>query len=220
MDCSTWEELQLLRSEVFSEIKITTYKDKVIASYMARLLALTDDIFTLMNINQYSSVEILMRSVLETYIELRCVLEDKEYLESLELNAQLERRKYYKQFKYDNPFYGNESSEEVEEILSKIPNKNPMSVFDKFKKENEVDAYNTLYAFFCRFSHGGLQALASKHLGGSNVILQKQPPESWSKFVEESCLNVIVATLTEVLERFGANKCLTSKITAHKIEYA
>ncbi|PFG56357.1 hypothetical protein ATG66_2689 [Vibrio sp. ES.051] len=216
----TYDELIPVRDEVLSSIKMTNHRDKVVASCMARILGITDDIQILLISRQYSSLEILMRSVLETYIELKCLLEDESYIEKFDLNCQLEERKYYKQFKPDNPFYSGVSQEKVESILASIPNKKPMAVFDKFKKVNEVDAYNTLYAHFCRFSHGGLQALASKHFDDNNVVIQKSPSKESMKFIEESSFNVVIATLFETSLYFKASEDLTNQIASLKIEYA
>jgi len=127
----TFEDLSPLRNEVMESIKIESYRDQVIASFMARLLGLTDDIQALVLLKQYSAIEILMRSVLQTYIELKCTLQDLGYIETLELNAQLEKRKYFSQYKSNNPFYAETTSNEVDAILASIPNKRPLSIFDK-----------------------------------------------------------------------------------------
>ncbi|EHZ2730708.1 hypothetical protein K5N59_002929 [Vibrio parahaemolyticus] len=215
-----YDELLPARNEILSSVIINSHRDKVVASCMARILGITDDIQTLVISQQYSSIEILMRSVLETYIEIRCLIEDEGYIDKFDLNCELEERKYYQNFKENSPFYNGLSSEKVKSILESIPNKKPMAIFDKFKKVDEVDAYNTLYAHFCRFSHGGLQALASKHFDDNNVVIQKSPKKVEMKFIEESSFNVVVATLVAVSEYFSLTEELINKISSYKIEYA
>lgn len=168
-----WDKYITERNRALSPMKFTNDTEKFIWVLFVRINSLSDEIIFLVRNSQFSSSQILIRSVLETYIDLKCLVDDDLFIENL-LQAEIESEmKYLKHHDPCNPFYGTQSKEDIETKLKALNNKNDktkkLSIFDKFEKANELDVFRTVYNHLCRFSHGNMTALASKNFEDEQI---------------------------------------------------
>lgn len=145
-DC--WEELNRIRFKVFSSASHETQQQKYILLLAVRITELCQDSCELIRKNRPASVPIIMRSALESYIDLRCIIDDANHISKM--------NESFKHFK--------------EQVKPKD------KVFDKFKSAGEVSTYNGFYSFLCRSSHGNIESLVRDHTIDGVISIGHNPP--------------------------------------------
>jgi len=197
---TVWREFTEFRNKQSKLISFTDQRSKFILSYWARINALCDEIFVLINNDCFVSPQILMRSVLESFVELRCLINDEAYVEKVFSAQSNSEYLHLKDYSEANPFYkGTEpiSSEELKEL--KV-NQN-LTIKAKFKKAGCEELYSTIYNHLCRLTHGNISALASKNFEKDKVVISKKIKNSELRFILSSTINVAVSS-TELLFTF------------------
>jgi hypothetical protein len=202
-----WDEFISERNQLFSNSKFENNNEKFIWALFSRINSLSDEIIFLARNSRFTSSQILMRSALETYIDLKCLVDDDTFIDVL---MQAERKSeitYLKNFDHSNRYYGSISKDSVENKLSELNSSNDKSknfnIYDKFNKANELEAYKTVYNHLCRFSHGNLTALASKNFEDDKIKLNTSITDSELIFILSSSINLAIASSIEVSSKLG-----------------
>lgn len=127
----------------------------------------------------YSSVPIILRSLLEAYVDLDNLSKDPKYGYSLELSYLEESLKFLKEAKSDQNIYMTIIAEkpnldvridnfkkEIATLKSKgYKNINKLKKFQKANLENE---YRTIYNMLCCAAHNNYRSLRDRHMSSNN----------------------------------------------------
>lgn len=149
MDQTAWSSLNQLRLEAFKNILYKNLQEKYVALLMTRVTELCHDAFELIQLNRIASVPIIMRSALESYVDLMCLIRNPGHIE--EMNQS-----------FDNY---------ISKISGKSPKKNELKIWGKFKLAGESESYNNFYAFLCRSAHGNIETLVRDHAIGDAISI-------------------------------------------------
>jgi len=197
-----WGEYITERNRTLSPMKFTNDTEKFIWVLFARINSLSDEIIFLARNSRFSSCQILMRSVLETYIDLKCLVDDDSFIENLHQAERKSEMRYLDDYDHSNPYYWTQSKEEIKTRLITLKELNDttknLSIYAKFKKANELDAYRTVYNDLCRFSHGNITALASKNFEDEQIQFNCSISDHELRFVLSSSINFAIASAIEV----------------------
>lgn len=201
-----WDEFTSERNKLLSNSKFENNNEKFIWVLFARINSLSDEIIFLARNSHFTSSQILMRSALETYIDLKCLVDDDTFIDVL---MQAERKTeitYLKNFDHCNKYYASQSKDSVENKLKELNGSNDKSknlnIYEKFSKANELEAYRTVYNHLCRFSHGNVTALASKNFEDDQVKLKRSVSDSEIIFILSSSINLAIASSIEISSKF------------------
>ncbi len=197
-----WDDYVTERNRTLFPMKFTNDTEKFIWVLFARINSLSDEIIFLVRNSRFSSCQILMRSVLETYIDLKCLVDDDSFIENLLQAERKSEMTYLDDYDDSNPYYGTQSKEDIKTRLLSLEPLNDktknLSIFAKFKKANELDAYRTVYNDLCRFSHGNMTALASKNFENEQIKLHRSISDKELIFILSSSIGFAIASAIEV----------------------
>ena len=146
-----------------------------------------------------------MRSSLETYVDLQCLVDDANYLDVIK-NVEIDKEiKYLKHYSTDNNYYSQLDANEqrLEELKKNFDPKKCLNIFQRFEKANEVDAYRTVYNKLCLFSHGNFSALASDNFKNGHVVLNVVPEDPTMEFILSGTLRAAIGATLEILAYFN-----------------
>ncbi|API87296.1 DUF5677 domain-containing protein [Francisella uliginis] len=203
-----WDKFILTRDKLFSDIKFKNQKEKFILVLEARINSLTEELLFLARNSRYTSSQILMRSTIETYIDLKCLVQDDSFIDVLIQSERESEKKYLENFSPNNKYYGLQFENDVQNRLKKLYKDNDKSkhirIYQKFEKVGELDFYRTVYNYLCRHTHGNITALASKHFEDDKIKLNRSLiSNSEFTFILSSSINTAIASTLEVLEEFN-----------------
>jgi hypothetical protein len=203
-----WDKFILARDKLFSDIKFKNQKEKFILVLEARINSLTEELLFLARNSRYTSSQILMRSTIETYIDLKCLVQDDSFIDVLIQSERESEKKYLENFSPNNKYYGLQFENDVQNRLKKLYKDNDKSkhirIYQKFEKVGELDFYRTVYNYLCRHTHGNITALASKHFEDDKIKLNRSLiSNSEFTFILSSSINTAIASTLEVLEEFN-----------------
>jgi len=205
-----WDKFVAERNRLFSDLRYENNEEKFVWALFARISALSDEIIFLVRNSRYTSTQILMRSALETYIDLKCLVEDPEFIDVLMQAERKSEIKYLNNFELSNQYYGDQSKENIESKLKELNKLNDKSknlnVFQKFEKAKELHVHRTIYNSLCRFSHGSITALASKNFENDQIKLNSSISDSEFVFVLSSSINLAIAATVLVSTKLEINE--------------
>lgn len=191
--------------------------DRNIVTLYCSLIELTGCMIILLKENGKSGVPSIFRTILETYVEFKNLLNERTYgyhMEAIYLEQWL---KLLKEAKKGNPYLSSISKSpdldatilqhEKEFQDSKDRKYGPLSVCDRFKRCGMEYAYRSLYNMLCNHDHPNIRALIDRHLELEEdrffVVLYKgQPLEQFEPYIYHSCclLNDSGISLHEALD--------------------
>lgn len=160
-----WEDLIIIRHEAFSNIFPKNKQEKYVALLMTRVSELCQDSLFLLKDARVASAPILLRSALESYIDLMCVIKNDNYID--EMNKSFD-------------FYKTRLKGE------KVNFRELMSISNKFEIAGEADIYRGFYAHLCRSSHGNLEMLINFHTIGERISVGHVPNPDEVKMLKKS----------------------------------
>ena len=59
-------------------------QEKLVLVLLVRIVEFSQDCFTLLNANRITSVPIIQRSAVETFLDMKCMIRDKDYEKSMQ----------------------------------------------------------------------------------------------------------------------------------------
>lgn len=167
----------------------TTHKWHVnLVSLYGSILELSHSIQVLADGDSPVGIPILLRSMLEAFVDIRNLEADRTYGYHMDA-AYLEQwiKVLEEAEKGDNPYLkGMSEFEKFDDILSdyrtqleelKKKGFSALSHFKKFEKSNQVKEYRSIYNFLCCDAHNNMRSLVSRH-----VYLAGDQPESQIQF--------------------------------------
>lgn len=145
----------------------------VIALY-GSIIELTGSIIVLLNKRMASGVPILLRAILEAYVDLVNLLRNKQYGYHLEASYRKEFLKVLEEAKRGKNEYlaGIAEKPDLDEIISKwrkeqkkLESKgySALKQFDKFKRADMEKEYSSIYNLLCSDAHNNLRSLIKRH---------------------------------------------------------
>ncbi len=204
-----WCEFVEFREKNAQKLSFYDQRSKFVLSYWARVNSLCADIFILIQNLSYTSIQIIMRSSLESLVELRCLVLDSLHVEQIFSAENDAEYKHLKQHSALNPYYLATNALNNDELEELKPNKRPLCVADKFKKAGCEELYSTVYNRLCRHTHGNLTAIASKHFENNKVVISSSIKDSELLFILSSTINTAVIATHDLFEFYGIdNECL------------
>jgi hypothetical protein len=134
-----------------------------------------DSLYKLFEQERITAAPLLLRSMLEAFIDLKNLSNDQSYgyyLQSSNLKEWLKVTKAAGTLQ--NPYLdGLASAEGFDEQVSNWEKEledyrkegySPLNQFQKFEKAGMVNEYRSLYNFLCSYSHNNIRALTDRHL--------------------------------------------------------
>lgn len=151
-----WVGLLKFRDEKFKPLSHSNLQEKYILALGVRVTELCLDAVTLLNNCRTSAVPVVLRSALESYVDLKCCVNDISHPEAMT------KAQYWRFYE----FYKNVGSASAE-VYKKRGKK--LSVWERFKKSELVELYNGYYSVLSMHSHGNVGALVES--GSKNEMV-------------------------------------------------
>jgi hypothetical protein len=186
-----WDDLNTIRLEAFSKIFHENKQEKYVALLMTRVSELCQDSLLLLKENRIASAPIVLRSALESYADLMCVINEISYID--EMNKSFDFHK-------------------IKIKGEKVNFRELMSISKKFELAGEVDIYNGFYAHLCRNSHGNLEMLINFHSVGELISIGHKPNIDEIKRLENQSIALAATALIEGLKFLGKFKSQIIKL--------
>ena len=202
-----WASYIAFRNPYLGNLHFNNQYSKFILVLYARINALCEETLILVCNKCYVSPQILMRSTLESYIDLRCLLNDRSYIDCI-LAAEAESNyKYLSCHSPENPYYGNTEPVTPEKLGTlKLEKSKGLNIYERFQKAQCGDLYRTIYNNLCRHAHGNISALASKNFENDTVVFHRKISDSDLLFILSSTINIALSSTLDVLGFFNATE--------------
>lgn len=141
------------------------------------LLELSRALVTLLKLGDATGTPILLRSMLEAYVDLSNLVSDRAYVDRMGAAWQRQRLRLAKAA-HDrgegNPFLASIAGykdlpaelEEIKANLDKLKKEGAgeLTIRERFERAGEQDRYDSVYAHLCSHSHHNLNALKKRHV--------------------------------------------------------
>ena len=202
-----WTRFIEFRNHHIGSLNFNDSRSKFILVLYARINALCEETLTLVYHNCYVSPQILMRSTLESYIDLRCLLNDEEYINCIYAAEADSEHKHQSHHSPHNPYYGNSKPLSPERLESlKLEKSGGLNIYERFQKAECVDLYRTIYNHLCRHTHGNISALASKNFENDKIVFKRKISDTDLLFILSSTINVALSSTLDVFGFFNISE--------------
>ncbi len=139
------------------------------------LIELTSCIIILIDKKRFAGVPVLLRSLLEAFVDFKNICCDEDYVNYLEAKFHSEWLRVLNQAKNGkNLFLSHYSNwkdldsqlSEHESELDRLKNNgySPLNISQCFEKAGMADVYSSLYNFLCSEAHSNIRALIDRHV--------------------------------------------------------
>ena len=184
MSQGAFQELNSFRLKYLSGLETNTLHEKYVALLTIRVVELCQDSLELLCRKNAASTPIILRSALETYIDLLCLIKDPTYIDDMNKSFDFYKAKL--------------AGDKVN--WKELPN-----IYEKFKIAGEQELYNGFYAYLCRSSHGNLEMLAHFHSKNGELISgMEHEPATIRQFVNQT-MTVSTSALIECISFINSN---------------
>jgi len=202
-----WSDYVALRSPSLEKLNFYDQRSKFVLVLYARINALCDETLLLVTNHRYASTQILMRSTLESYVELLCLIKDEKFLESIYAAEADSEFKHLSFYSAENTYYrGSKEASQNELDALKSEKSKVINIYERFKKAGCEELYRTVYNMLCRFTHGNITALASKNFENNAIVISRKCSKSDLLFTLSSTINIALSSLIKVLEFFNVHE--------------
>lgn len=184
-----------------------------LVSLYGSLIELVGCILILIKNNAKLGVPSLVRTFLETYVEFHNLVRDPKYGYYIEASHLKEWIKLLRVAREGNNPYLAEilTLDDLNSIISdnekqfnelKKSNYKPLTIFEKFKRANMVEEYQSIYNFLCTESHSNKRALISRHADIMDndyelVFYKNYPNERYLQYFD-SCAGLLVSATIDI----------------------
>ncbi|TMO84681.1 DUF5677 domain-containing protein [Pseudoalteromonas spongiae] len=189
-----------------------TERDGFLLLLFVRINSLCDEFMFLVENRRLVSAPIVLRSILEAWLDFHCLLDDASYINDIIGSEAKELKKLYQSYSHNknSPYFQHLNAEFCAEMLSKINEYswgNNLNIYEKFKKYDLIDgkqsegAYRAVYGRLCMDAHGNLSALKLNHLkDNGQAISIKEHSESYLKFLITTAARAGIQSFISLLE--------------------
>ncbi len=142
-----WKDFEEVKRLNLQLVKFENMQQKTAVLLLVRVTELCSETMLLVNQGCICSAPIILRSALESYIDMSCVIKSERHLDEMR-----------------GSFQGYQSKKE-----GKKRNLQPMSIESKFKFAGKLEAYRGIYADLCLSAHGSIAIAVADHAAGNDV---------------------------------------------------
>ncbi|WP_136515947.1 DUF5677 domain-containing protein [Geomonas edaphica] len=146
-----------------------------LVSLYGSILELGRSLLPLLTSESYSAIPIVLRSILEAYVDLENICKDPTYGYSMDIKALKEELAFLDEAKKDNNVYMRIIAEapDLDERIAGIKAERKrlldrgfkdLNKFDRFTKAGLENEYRTIYNWLCCASHNDQRELRRRHL--------------------------------------------------------
>lgn len=144
-----WSEFCVFRDSHISDLHSYDQRSKLILALWARINSLCEDTLVLIDNNRSVSLQILMRSSLESFVDLRCLLVDDNFAKSIYASEANSEYRHLSHYEPESPYYNHTSQPSTEKIEALRSEKKESSTYNMidFKKQgalNFIERYTTI----------------------------------------------------------------------------
>jgi len=144
-------------------------------SLYGSILELGGSLIPLLDTEHYSTIPVILRSILEAYVDLENLCKDPKYGYSLEIKTLVEGLKFLREARNEKNVYLGMIAEapDLDERLSEMEAEKirlislgykDLNKFERFSKAGMENEYKTIYNWLCCASHNDYRALRERHL--------------------------------------------------------
>jgi hypothetical protein len=138
------------------------------------IIELSSSLKPLLISEHYSAIPVVLRSILEAYVDLENLCKDPKYGYSLEIKYLIENLKYLKEARNEKNAYLDiiAQAPDYEERLSNMEAEKKglfdrgykdLNKFERFSKAGMENEYRTIYNWLCCASHNDYRVLRDRH---------------------------------------------------------
>jgi len=141
------------------------------------ILEMSSAVIALLKEKQYSAIPVVVRNLLEAYVDLVNVIKSPHYLKNMIAAYQYQRNKIFRSALHhgqSNPYLealanSDDLQQEYDHITKELDDLkrdgfNPLGVKDRFDKTGLHQLYESVYALLCLHSHNNLTILERRHM--------------------------------------------------------
>jgi len=143
-------------------------------SLYGSILELCGSLIPLLETEHYSTIPVVLRSILEAYVDLENLCKEPKYGYSLEIKSIIENLKFLKEARNEKNVYLGKIAEapDLDERITKMETEKNrlmglgyknLNKFEKFHKAGLDNEYKTIYNWLCCASHNDYRALRGRH---------------------------------------------------------
>lgn len=143
-------------------------------SLYGSVIELSSSLLPLMKTEHFSTIPVVLRSILEAYVDLENLCKDHKYGYSLEIKYLVESLKFLKEARNEKNAYLEliAQAPDYEERISKMESEKnrllqlgykDLNRFQRFSKAGMENEYRTIYNWLCCASHNDYRALRERH---------------------------------------------------------
>ncbi|MGC6482673.1 MAG: DUF5677 domain-containing protein [Synechococcus sp.] len=195
-----WDEYVAIRNSRFQALQFFDQRSKFILVLYARINSLSEGILILLSSGNSASPPALMRSALESYIDLRCLVKDENYIDcmhALQASSDFRRRKNNSSDNpYCSPLDAPVLASELDELKAKTSKQ--LTIRQRFEKAECRDLYYTVYKHLCLHCHGNLTSLASKNFEKGKIVVNSRPSKVDLLVMFSATINLALDSSIEV----------------------
>lgn len=214
---------KLLAKSIEYSAKLTFNKEYqqhlYLVSLYCRIIELTHSCTILMKEKIISGVPIILRTVLETFADLKNLSDDEKYLNFMKAGYLKEWLRIFQEAKDgNNPYLGKISQienlkqvyAEHETELQNLKKKRyaPLSHYERLEKAGMVNEYRSVYNFLCSHSHSNIRSLYDRYtnITGDNftVICYKEPKQHDIDLYSTTLCDMLVSASLTIHKFFGS----------------
>lgn len=185
------------------------------------LIELAGSLVILLENRYKTGVPPLLRSILETYVELKNLCEREEYWCYMEASYHVQWIKVLKEAKLKpNPYLKaisemdslDDQIQEHEQNVARLKCKGyaPLTVFQRFEKASMEEEYRSLYNFLSNDTHSNIRALVNRHIEMDDrdfmVVYYKAEPIEASLTYIDSVAGLLTDASRRIHAFFGTGK--------------
>lgn len=173
-----WLSIRNLQFEAFSEIEHYDLQQKYALLLATRVTELCSDAYELCTKGRVASIPIIMRSALESYIDLICTTLSSDHVEEMNKSFEINKAK----------------------VAGEKVKSDSLKIWQKFKLAGEENLYSGFYAYLCRSAHGNLENLVRDHTVDDAISLGHRPDSSIVSLYKNQIIGIATTALVEALE--------------------
>lgn len=146
-----------------------------VISLYGSIVELSSSIKELYVAGHYSAIPVVLRTILEAFVDLRNLCKNPKYGYSLTINSSKESIKFLKAAKDDKNVYAemiardpniDKEISDYEKQVESLKHKGSkgLNIREKFDEAGMLDEYLTIYNMLCASTHNDIRALRARHI--------------------------------------------------------
>lgn len=157
-------------------------REALLYGYLLSLFDIGSDIHFLYTNGRFNNIPVLVRSFMETYVDMKLISNDIDFVNPLLLKADKEEKKKILSLLKEETIseeakemLSNALSQVEEDISERSKNCKAQSISNKFEKLGMSWFYETQYNELCAFSHNEIRRIEQRHIeynGEEKIILK------------------------------------------------